>query len=556
MVTEAPAEAAAGPGKRVGRYLLRYLVAEGGMASVYLAQLPGPHGFEKWVAVKVMHRHLARNRRFVRMFLDEGRLAARINHPNVCSVLDFGEDEAGVPYLVLEYLHGETLSAVLRRGKRSRPPKWLVARIVADAARGLHAAHELRSDDDQPLGVVHRDVSPQNITVLYDGLSKVLDFGIARLRGRVGQTKSGEIKGKLRYMSPEQLKRKVIDRRTDVWALGVVLWEATVGRRLFRADNEGAVVLDVLEGPIPRPAEAEPGFPPVLEAAIMKALEREPDDRYPTAAALADDIERYLYSAGEPAGLAQVGDWMRQVFADRLSARDALLRAPPLPVDTVPEVNLGSLGGAEEVTLQGLQAGPTPVTPVQARPRRGPLLLAVALVAVFFAVFGGVLAVGRGRWAGRRDERHAALGPGTGTTVSEPRSADSGGSEGPTAAPAGDAGPSPAKLAPDVATAPGRGDAALAGRDASTPRRGDGGASDGGSREKTRPQGSGRLNLLAIPAAEVFLRGRSLGRTPLFNAELPAGRHRLTLRPLAGGTQKTIVVTIRPGETLRKSVSL
>ena len=567
--------------KKIGRYILRYLVAQGGMASVYLAQLPGPHGFEKWVAVKIIHPHLARNKRFVQMFLNEARVAARIHHPNVCSVIDFGiEERKELPYLVMEYLHGETFSNALRRARKDsmQPPLRTVARIVADAARGLHSAHELKSKDGDLLGVVHRDVSPQNILILYDGLSKVLDFGVARLRDQTRDTKSSEVKGKLSYMSPEQFRNEELDRRSDVWALGVVLWEATVGRQLFEDKNQGALIYSVLEHDIPKPSDVSEIYPADLEKVVMKALERDRGERYPTAAAMATDLEKFLYSGDEPAGPEQVGQWLSQIFADRLAARNALLRSQDLPIDDVPEVDLGK-EDTQEISLQG-----GAVEVVSDREGRAgfstPLIIvasAVVLALIAFAAFFGPWNRDDGGETVAGDLEHPS-------TAADARATDSGPRKG---------ADEPQKVAPldepqKVATheeplmdfttpadAGGSHDAApVAQRDAgpgetpqgvhepsdagaSTPESGHE-KSDGKTRRGSQtPRGPpGKLNLLAIPPAEVRIGSRSLGRTPLFNVELPPGRYRLRLRALDGGATKTITVHVRPGQTVRRSVRL
>jgi len=296
------------------------------MAAVYLAQLEGSHGFERWVAVKVIHPHLTGERRFADMLFDEARVAARIHHPNVCAVLDFGEED-GVLYLVMEYLHGESFSSTMRRawkdGEGMDP--WFAARVTLDAAMGLHAAHALTDQDGQTLGVVHRDVSPQNIQVLYEGQSKVVDFGIARAKGRITSTDVGEIKGKLSYMAPEQLRSQPVDYRADVWALGVVLWEATTGRRLFRTDNHATTVMNVVQMDIPAPSSFIADYPPALERAVLGALARDPSARTESAGLLGEELEEFIYSLGRPAGPRQVARWMRVSFADRLSQREAIL---------------------------------------------------------------------------------------------------------------------------------------------------------------------------------------------------------------------------------------
>ncbi|MFO0556394.1 MAG: protein kinase [Polyangiales bacterium] len=319
--------------RTLGRYELRYRLASGGMASVYLAKARGHAQFEKWVAVKVIAPQLATDRSFVRMFLDEARLVARLNHPNICAVLDFGEADSTY-FLTMEYLHGESLSTLIKSSlKIGAPlPVPVACRIVADAARGLHAAHELKLSDGRFANVVHRDVSPQNIFVLYDGVTKVVDFGIARSVDRTAErTSTGMIKGKLAYMAPEQLRGIEPDRRVDVFALGVVLWECITGKRLFQRQVEAATMCAVLQDPIQPPSSVAPGIAKELDAIIEKALCRNPDERYQTAAELAREIDRFVASRGVPAGPDEVADLMKQHFAERIAQRDKLLHADLAP---------------------------------------------------------------------------------------------------------------------------------------------------------------------------------------------------------------------------------
>jgi serine/threonine-protein kinase len=324
----APEEAAPALEHRsLGRYALRYRIADGGMASVYLAQLTTTEGFRKWVAVKTVHPDIAQSPRFVQMFLDEARLAARLDHPNVCSVFDFGESD-GTWFLAMEYLHGESLASLHRRAlKADGLPLEIAVRIIADAARGLHAAHELRTDDGRHAGVVHRDVSPQNVFVLYTGVAKVVDFGIARSEERTGElTRTGELKGKVAFMSPEQIDQAVVDRRTDVWALGVVLWECTVGRRLFKRESEARTMAAVLQDRVPRPSELCPDYPRELEDIVMRALDRRLDQRTPTALQLARSLEAFLAKSATQTGGDEVGEFVRRLFADKVEMREDLLK--------------------------------------------------------------------------------------------------------------------------------------------------------------------------------------------------------------------------------------
>lgn len=539
------------------------------MASVYLGQLPGPHGFEKWVALKVIHPHMANNRRFVRMFLDEARIAARINHPHVCSVIDFGEDEErDLPFLVMEYLHGETLSTVLKRCERSPGPMpWrLAVRIVADAARGLHAAHELKKPNGELLGVVHRDISPQNIFVLYDGLSKVLDFGIARLRERTGDTKSGEIKGKIAYMSPEQFRNEEIDRRSDIWALGVVLWETATGRPLFEVGNQGATVFSILQDDIPPLSKELEGVDEALDAILFKALERDLDARYGTAAELASDLERCLYSGGEPAGPEQVSEWMSEHFVDRLKARSALLQAPPLAGERIAEVDISQASGGGEAVVHAPRSSSLPppipadavVSSSPSKPRSIPrLYMVIGAVALLVTALMLGLLIGRNGGGsstalagndGRAPTKASPLAGGPELDLGQP----------PAAADAPPAVIDAAAAEADVAAA--EADAAAAEADAAADSDEQQRQSQSETRQKQRsgrPSGPpGRLNLMVIPAAEIYSGGRRLGRSPLFNVRMPPGRHRITLRPIGGGASRTIIVRIPAGKAVRRSVRL
>lgn len=297
------------------------------MAAVYLAQARGPSGFAKHFALKVIHPHLCENDKFRRMFLDEARLSARLNHPNACSVFELGEVD-GTYFLAMEYLHGESLHTVLERTRSGVAiPLELLLRILADSARGLHAAHELKDEKGTPLGVVHRDISPQNIFVRYDGVSVIMDFGVAQARDRLTHTETGEVKGKCPYLAPEQLTGAPIDRRCDIFSFGTVLWETTVSRRLFRRESDLLTIDAVLRAPIPSPTSISARYPADLEPIVMQALERDPAQRYQTIEALADDLENFIYSMGNVAGPAQLAQWMKATFADRMAERAALLRA-------------------------------------------------------------------------------------------------------------------------------------------------------------------------------------------------------------------------------------
>jgi serine/threonine-protein kinase len=309
--------------EKLGRYVLRFALATGGMATVYLAVARGASGFGRAVALKRIHPHLAAEREFVEMFLDEARIAARIRHPNVCTVEDFGEAD-GAHYMTMEYLAGESLSRVTRA--LGPMPPAVAARIIADACEGLHAAHELEGADGEPLHVVHRDISPQNLFVGYDGIVKVVDFGIAKAEHRVHETQVGMVKGKFAYMAPEQLRGEAIDRRADVWSLGVVLWELVSGRKLFRRDNQNETILAVTACHVPRLSETRRDVPAAFDEIVARALSPHRVDRFPTARAMARELGR-LYAGGLAVDVPEISELMTRLFAERHEAQKGLLRS-------------------------------------------------------------------------------------------------------------------------------------------------------------------------------------------------------------------------------------
>jgi len=275
------------------------VIASGGMATVHLARAHGAGGFQRFVALKVMHPHIASEPEFVQMFLDEARLAARIHHPNVVGTSDVQQDEDGL-FLVMDYIDGPALQVILRAlwTKGERMPLDVGLRIFLDALAGLHAAHELTDASGESLHLVHRDVSPQNILVGADGVARLTDFGVARARSRITTTECGQLKGKLTYMAPEQVRSEPIDRRADIYAAGVVLWEMLTSERLMRGDNDGAIVERILAGVSRSPRDVVPSVPEPLSALCMRALRFEREERFPTAAAFAEALEAAALESG------------------------------------------------------------------------------------------------------------------------------------------------------------------------------------------------------------------------------------------------------------------
>lgn len=305
--------------QRFGRYDTAFELASGGFATVYLARARGPGGFEKIVAVKRIHEHLANQDDFVEMFLDEARIAASISHPNICSVFDFGF-ENGMYFLAMDYILGEPLSKVMPRLRRNAQMELgasryaLAARIVADAADGLHAAHEALGQDGEPMGIVHRDVAPVNLFVRYDGHVQVVDFGIAKARGKLHSTAAGVMKGHMAYMSPEQFKGAEVDRRTDVWALGVILWEICYNSRLYKRDSDVNTMLAVLSEPIEQRLPPAKGVPKPLVEIICKALAKDREDRYDTARDMSKALHNYLQGAATPVGAPEAAEMVARLF--------------------------------------------------------------------------------------------------------------------------------------------------------------------------------------------------------------------------------------------------
>ncbi len=321
----------------VGRYALYGELASGGMATVHIGRLLGPVGFARTVAIKRLHPQYAKDPEFVSMFLDEARLAARIQHPNVCATLDVVATQ-GELFLVMEYLQGETLSRMIRavrnRGEVIDPS--VAVAVLAQTLHGLHAAHEAKSERGEALNIVHRDISPQNVLVGRDGVTKVLDFGVAKAAGRFHTTREGNVKGKLPYMSPEQLRGQMVDRQTDVYAAAVCLWEALTGRKLFKGDNEGSVLEQVLFGAIDPPSRWAPSIPATLDALVMRGLERDKTKRFATAREFALSLERAVH----PALASDVGDWIETVAGEVLHERAERIAEIESVTDNIPAVGL------------------------------------------------------------------------------------------------------------------------------------------------------------------------------------------------------------------------
>ncbi len=552
----------------LGRYVLCRELAAGGMGTVYLARAADRAGLDRPIAIKVIHRHLARRSDLVEMFQDEARIHARIQHPNVCSVFDFGQTE-GTFFLAMEYLLGESLATLLREvGRRpaiAESARWpaLAARMIVDACEGLHAAHELKDDDGRALGVVHRDVSPQNLFVTYDGNTKVLDFGVALARGRVHATIAGGLKGKLSYMAPEQARAESLDRRADVWALGVCLWEALTTRRLFKRASEmgilGALARDEIEPPSRR---TRAPIPPELDAIVTRALQRDPNERTPSARALGRELSAWLHTQSEPIGPSEIAELLGELFAPRRGVKrevvQTMLSGPPIATMSSASVLLDAASRAGDPTrtptllprdraglphaMGAVVASNASTTGDASEPPESRARWAVGAGIVVV----GALGIGIGWMAGSGEEPPTTLAPiptaltapPPSTTTPIPTSLDVPSFEeehrldGPTVDDPVEDDEDPSQVTPRRRRTP---------IVTSTPP----------ETTTAAPPQEGRVNVVTPGGwADIVVSGRVLGRTPR-QITLPVGTRTIELRPFGRTPGDHVEVVVEPGETAR-----
>jgi eukaryotic-like serine/threonine-protein kinase len=403
------------PGQRLGQYELICQTAQGGMATIWLARSTGSRGFTKVVAIKAMLPAVLEDPDAERMFLSEAAVASRIEHPNVVQTLDLCEDE-GVLYLVMEWVRGEALSTVFSAAaERGGIPLGTAVRIVSQVAAGLHAAHELVDASGKCLGLVHRDVSPHNVLIGFNGVVKLVDFGIAKLTAysQEDSEPGHELRGKVAYMAPEQIRLEPLDRRADVFAAGILLYLLTTGRHPFRcADQQTTALAIISDEPVPRPSTVREGYPAKLERVVLRALAKKPEDRYATARQFADDLLRALPPSFQGAGHDELRAYMKELLPVQFARHQELVRIAreiPDPAFASAPVSIGQVfkqTGRSSSTLRavymatdegkafGSVAPPPDVVTLQrpsnrARPNRtalavlgGSLLVALGLAAV------------------------------------------------------------------------------------------------------------------------------------------------------------------------------
>ena len=347
------------PGQVIGRYEFLAPIAQGGMAAVWAARQRGSRGFSKVVAIKTMLPAISEDPRFERMFLDEAQIASRIRHGNVVEILDLGEENE-ILYLVMEWVDGESLSVMRRRAAdRGGIPQRLAVRIVADICAGLHAAHELADDEGQISGLVHRDVSPQNILVGYDGGVKILDFGVAKVAGRTSDTTSiGHARGKPPYMAPEQALGKVIDRRADIFSLGIIFYQLLVGRHPFRGENDIATLHNIIsEQPVTRPRDVISSIEEPLEKIVLRALDRKPERRFQTAQEFELALEAILDGHLGRVRLQEIARFMSETMGATQEERRSAIRDAIRMADSAEPTQLDVSLGPPSVPSSSLNSG-------------------------------------------------------------------------------------------------------------------------------------------------------------------------------------------------------
>jgi serine/threonine-protein kinase len=363
-----------GPGHVLGRYELLMPIAAGGMAMVWAARLKGTRGFQKIVAVKTMLPKLSEDDQFEKMFLAEASLASKIRHPHACEILDLGEQD-GVLFLAMEWIDGVPLNQLMKAAKRAGGvPATVATRIVMQACAGLHAAHELTDGKGKLIGLVHRDISPQNILVTYDGVSKVVDFGVAKATALGdGATQAGQLKGKVSYMAPEQVRGDSIDRRVDVFAMGIVLYALTTGKHPFRKESEGATLFAITAPePVIPPRKFLPDYPQALQDVVLKALEKDRDLRYGSASELQKALDKALPPTARGSD-EEVGAFVLSLFNEQRNQSQATLSEALERADRhqlsiksgpkLPEGTLIGVSGVSALSTVGVAASLAPPKP-------------------------------------------------------------------------------------------------------------------------------------------------------------------------------------------------
>jgi serine/threonine-protein kinase len=552
VISSAQLAAAPGPADTIGRYDLLLELGRGGMAVLYLARARGVGGFARMFAIKRILPHLAADPVFVDMFLDEGRITAGLSHPNLCPVFEIGADR-GELFLVMDYLDGVAWEALAAAAPRDRRGLALAAGVLAQACEGLHHAHTFRDVDGTPQPVVHRDVSPQNLFVSADGTCRVLDFGVSKIATDPRRTRSGVRKGKLPYMAPEQIRGEPLDGRTDVWALGAVLWEALVGARLFDRETDFLTYTAITEAEIPPVTAVVPdaGYPAAVDRVLGRALARDRDQRYATARELGHDLHELARDGGVGGAASRdaIAEALAQLCGDQLAARRQAIaaalgrraaaearRAARAADDPASDPSRAATGDDRDAAETVSMAMRRDAIVVHARRRRWPA------AAAGLAAIAGAVAVAA--------TLHGAVEPHA--PAAAPGSAQVGGESG-----AGPATPTSAVGGDTERRVPaGPATASPSGASPSGANRAPGGRSPAHPRPPARvaaPPASGWYAIDSAPYATIFVDDQKIGDTPLDRVSLPTGKHRVRA-VLADGRERTFAIQIAADQKISQGV--
>jgi serine/threonine protein kinase len=538
-------------GENFGPYKLLRRLAAGGMGEIWLAEQKGSAGFSKRVVVKTILECFADDPALVEMFLDEGRIAANLTHPNIAHTFDLGQCGKGADapyYIAMEYVHGRDLRDLLITNidRKQFIPLNLVLRIIADVCQGLHHAHTVKTPEGQPDGIIHRDVSPQNILVTFDGIVKIVDFGVAKATERASKTKSGVLKGKYAYMSPEQVRSKPLDARSDVFSVGVVMYELVTGRRLFKRDSEMKTLDAVISAVVPKPRRFDTSVPPEVEAIMLKALSLRPQDRYQSTQEMQLAVEEVMIELQLPASSAHLAAFMREIYGvdeedeEKYAGRGSRSRSELMrKMESLPGVGdraefklertgsftpMSGLKGAEPSTHEPTRNLRLPRKTLP-RKRRAWLVPAFALLALALGV-GGYFAVSYLIKKPIPEVEPAAVEPAIRpppTSPPEPRPEPE-----PTPEPEVQPEPEPERAAPVK------------------PKK--------KKRRVAAKKSTGFIRVTTEPTADIFLDGKKLGRGSIERLKVKSGKHKL--RVIARkGSHKTMAVTVKRGEVVEKKVT-
>ncbi|MGE0869254.1 MAG: protein kinase [Kofleriaceae bacterium] len=515
-----------------GRYELLAELGRGGMAELFLGRLVGIAGFSKLVAIKRILPHLSSDPRFVEMFLNEGRIAARLSHPNVCQVYELGEVD-GELFLAMEYLEGAALGELMTTIPRD--PTIMVrvaASVIGQACDGLVYAHELRDAHGVATPVVHRDISPHNLFVTTDGICKLLDFGVSKVVTDADQTQSGLIKGKLPYMPPEQIRGEPIDARVDVFSAGVVLWETLTGERLFLRQSDFLIWKAIMEEPVPKVSSYHPVYGDELDAIIGKALAREREQRTPSIRAFAEQLREAASRFGGPVSTAELAELVRKNCASKLADRSRQIAALGFvkPVERVPAV----FPAAEPSITRSVAVRDNSVS-IDRRPRRRRWpLVALGVLAVGIVGFVAMSMID--------DESDSVAAAPARIVTDAPESAsvvDAGLDVGSIAmADAGEADSAEVAEEPEISFEPD--DVATDQRHRSKSR-----GTKPATKPATKPDKFGYFSVDSNPYATIYIDGKRVDQTPLYHLQVSAGRRQIRA-VLQDGRQRTFTVRIEP----------